>query len=59
MTGVGIRDGNTQVYQWSYTIVVENELNKLKKGPNGRYTNVWLVMSDLDILIGAYENVVS
>lgn len=48
-----------EVYQWSYTIVVENELNKLKKGPNGRYTNVWLVMSDLDILIGAYENVVS
>ncbi|KAG5110993.1 hypothetical protein JHK82_040216 [Glycine max] len=40
-------------------IVVENALKKLKKGPDGRYTNVWEVMCDLDILIGAFENVVS
>ena len=40
-------------------IAVENALKKLKKGPDGRYTNVWEVMSDLDILIGAFENVVS
>ncbi|KAK7302186.1 hypothetical protein RJT34_13068 [Clitoria ternatea] len=39
-------------------IVVENALNKLKKGPDRRYTNVWEVMSDLDILIRAFENVV-
>ncbi|KAF5961036.1 hypothetical protein HYC85_002245 [Camellia sinensis] len=38
---------------------VENALKKLKKGPDGRYTNVWEVMSDLDILIGAFENIVS
>jgi hypothetical protein len=40
-------------------IAVENALKKLKKGPDGRYTNVWEVMSDLDILIGAFENIVS
>lgn len=40
-------------------IAVENALKKLKKGPDGRYTNTWEVMSDLDILIGAFENVVS
>ncbi|KAL4343236.1 hypothetical protein AHAS_Ahas11G0058200 [Arachis hypogaea] len=40
-------------------IAVENALKKLKKGPDGRYTNVWEAMSDLDILIGAFENVVS
>ncbi|KAK7295132.1 hypothetical protein RJT34_18036 [Clitoria ternatea] len=40
-------------------IAVENAFKKLKKGPDGRYTNVWEVMSDLDILIGAFENVVS
>ena len=40
-------------------IAVENALKKLKKGPDGRYSNVWEVMSDLDILIGAFENVVS
>lgn len=40
-------------------IAVENALKKLKKGPDGRYTNVWEVMSDIDILIGAFENIVS
>ena len=40
-------------------IAVENALKKLKKGPDGRYTNAWEVMTDLDILIGAFENVVS
>ncbi|KAJ1432164.1 hypothetical protein SESBI_06802 [Sesbania bispinosa] len=40
-------------------IAVENALKKLKKGPDGRYTNAWEVMSDLDILIGAFENIVS
>ena len=40
-------------------LAVENALKKLKKGPDGRYTNVWEVMSDIDILIGAFENVVS
>ncbi|XP_043695364.1 uncharacterized protein LOC122645985 [Telopea speciosissima] len=40
-------------------IAVENALKKLKKGPDGRYINVWEVMSDIDILIGAFENIVS
>ncbi|XP_062107587.1 uncharacterized protein LOC133818614 [Humulus lupulus] len=40
-------------------LAVENALKRLKKGPDGRYTNVWEVMSDLDILIGAFENIVS
>uniref|UniRef100_A0A3Q7FCQ3 Uncharacterized protein n=1 Tax=Solanum lycopersicum TaxID=4081 RepID=A0A3Q7FCQ3_SOLLC len=40
-------------------IAVENALKKLKKGPDGRYINVWEVMSDLDILIGAFENIIS
>ncbi|KAG9448970.1 hypothetical protein H6P81_008935 [Aristolochia fimbriata] len=40
-------------------LAVENALKKLKKGPDGRYTNVWEVMTDIDILIGAFENVVS
>ncbi|KAL4582452.1 hypothetical protein LXL04_007001 [Taraxacum kok-saghyz] len=40
-------------------LAVENALKKLKKGPDGRYVNVWEVMSDLDILIGAFENIVS
>ncbi|XP_030461158.2 uncharacterized protein LOC115681378 [Syzygium oleosum] len=40
-------------------LAVENALKKLKKGPDGRYINVWEVMSDLDILIGAFENIVS
>lgn len=40
-------------------IALENALKKLKKGPDGRYVNVWEVMSDLDILIGAFENIVS
>ncbi|KAL9231292.1 hypothetical protein vseg_006537 [Gypsophila vaccaria] len=40
-------------------LAVENALKKLKKGPDGRYSNVWEVMSDLDILIGAFENIVS
>uniref|UniRef100_A0A1D1YRP3 Rho GTPase-activating protein gacX n=1 Tax=Anthurium amnicola TaxID=1678845 RepID=A0A1D1YRP3_9ARAE len=40
-------------------IAVENALKKLKKGPDGRYTNVWEVISDIDILIGAFENIVS
>lgn len=39
--------------------VVENVLKKLKKGLDGRYFNVWEVMSDLDILIGVFENIVS
>lgn len=40
-------------------LAVENALKKLKKGPDGRYINVWEVMSDIDILIGAFENIVS
>ncbi|KAI3923400.1 hypothetical protein MKW92_030001 [Papaver armeniacum] len=40
-------------------LAVENSLKKLKKGPDGRYTNVWEVMSDTDILIGAFEHIVS
>ncbi|KAL0011591.1 hypothetical protein SO802_006699 [Lithocarpus litseifolius] len=40
-------------------IAVENALKKLKNGPDGRYSNVWEVMSDIDILIGAFERVVS
>ncbi|KAJ9173012.1 hypothetical protein P3X46_016190 [Hevea brasiliensis] len=40
-------------------LAVENALKKLKKGPDGRYINVWEVMSDVDILIGAFENIVS
>ncbi|VFQ70274.1 unnamed protein product [Cuscuta campestris] len=40
-------------------LAVENALKKLKKGPDGRYVNVWEVMSDLDILIGAFENIIS
>ncbi|CAO2817267.1 unnamed protein product [Amaranthus hypochondriacus] len=40
-------------------LAVENALKKLKKGPDGRYTNVWEVMSDIDILVGAFENIVS
>ncbi|KAM0933026.1 hypothetical protein DsansV1_C38g0235111 [Dioscorea sansibarensis] len=40
-------------------LAVENALKKLKKGPDGRYINVWEVISDIDILIGAFENIVS
>ncbi|EPS64647.1 hypothetical protein M569_10133, partial [Genlisea aurea] len=40
-------------------VAVENALKKLRKGADGRYTNVWEVMSDLDILIGAFENIIS
>lgn len=40
-------------------LAVENALKKLKKGPDGRYINVFDVMTDLDILIGAFENIVS
>lgn len=40
-------------------LAVENALKKLKKGPDGRYTNVWEIASDLDILIGAFENIIS
>ncbi|XVF43557.1 hypothetical protein PTKIN_Ptkin02bG0049500 [Pterospermum kingtungense] len=40
-------------------LAVENALKKLKKGPDGRYINVWEIMSDIDILIGAFENIVS
>ena len=34
-------------------------MKKLKTGPDMGYTNVWVVMSDLDVLIAAYENIVS
>ena len=40
-------------------IAVENALKKLRKGPDGHYSNVWEVMSDIDILIGAFERIVS
>lgn len=40
-------------------LAVENALKKLKKGPDGRYINVFEVMTDIDILIGAFENIVS
>lgn len=45
--------------QQARKFAVENALKKLKKGPDGRYINVWEVMSDIDILIGAFENIVS
>lgn len=45
--------------QQARKLAVENALKKLKKGPDGRYINVWEVMSDIDILIGAFENIVS
>ncbi|WOL02860.1 nucleolin [Canna indica] len=40
-------------------LAVENALKKLKKGPDGRYINVWEVITDIDILIGAFENIVA
>lgn len=40
-------------------LAVENALKKLKKGPDGRYMNVYEVITDIDILIGAFENIVS
>ncbi|KAG5376684.1 hypothetical protein IGI04_041280 [Brassica rapa subsp. trilocularis] len=40
-------------------LAVENALKKLNKGPDGRYTNVWEMMSDVDVLIGAFENIIS
>ncbi|KAL5704436.1 methionyl-tRNA formyltransferase [Ranunculus cassubicifolius] len=40
-------------------LAVENALKKLKKGTDGRYTNVWEVITDIDILIGAFENIIS
>ncbi|KAL3844918.1 hypothetical protein ACJIZ3_002321 [Penstemon smallii] len=40
-------------------LAVQNALKKLKKGPDGRYINVWEIMSDLDVLIGAFENIIS
>ncbi|GER50657.1 clavata3-like [Striga asiatica] len=40
-------------------LAVQSALRKLRKGPDGRYVNVWEVMSDLDVLIGAFENIVS
>ncbi|KAI0527493.1 hypothetical protein KFK09_003094 [Dendrobium nobile] len=45
--------------QQARKLAVENALKKLKKGPDGRYINVWEVMSDIDILIGAFETIVS
>lgn len=45
--------------QQARKLAVENALKKLKKGPDGRYINVWEVMSDIDILIGAFESIVS
>ncbi|CAL4964948.1 unnamed protein product [Urochloa decumbens] len=40
-------------------LAVENALKKLKKGPDGRYINIFEVVTDIDILIGAFENIVS
>ncbi|GER50656.1 ATP synthase subunit delta [Striga asiatica] len=40
-------------------LAVQSALRKLRKGPDGRYVNVWEVMSDLDVLIGVFENIVS
>lgn len=40
-------------------LAVENALKKLKKGPDGRYINVFEVMTDIDILIGAFENIIA
>ncbi|KAG8053589.1 hypothetical protein GUJ93_ZPchr0001g32844 [Zizania palustris] len=40
-------------------LAVGNALKKLKKGPDGRYINVFDVVTDIDILIGAIENIVS
>ncbi|XP_020590061.1 uncharacterized protein LOC110031281 [Phalaenopsis equestris] len=45
--------------QQARKLAVENALKKLKKGPDGRYINVWEVMSDVDILVGAFEKIVS
>jgi hypothetical protein len=38
---------------------VEKALKKLKIGPDGCYINVFDVVTDIDILIGAFENIVS
>ncbi|XP_042407075.1 uncharacterized protein LOC121996957 [Zingiber officinale] len=40
-------------------LAVQNALKKLKKGPDGRYINVFDVMTDIDILIGAFENIIA
>lgn len=40
-------------------LALENALKKLKKGPDGRYTNVWEVMTDVDVLVAAFENIIS
>ncbi|KAL6578182.1 hypothetical protein OROMI_010510 [Orobanche minor] len=40
-------------------LAVQNALKKLRKGPDGRYVNVWEIMSDLDVLVGAFENIIS
>lgn len=40
-------------------IAFENAMKKLKKGPDGRYINVWEVMSDLDVLIAAFDDIIS
>ncbi|KAG2300295.1 hypothetical protein Bca52824_036767 [Brassica carinata] len=39
-------------------LAVEKALKKLNKGPDGRYTNVWEVVSDADFLIGAFGNII-
>lgn len=40
-------------------LAMENALKKLKKGPDGRYTNVVEVMTDIDVLIGSFEQIIS
>ncbi|XP_062208799.1 uncharacterized protein LOC133910314 [Phragmites australis] len=40
-------------------LAVENALKKLKKEPDGRNINVFDVVTDIDIPIGAFENVIS
>ncbi|GFP93382.1 hypothetical protein PHJA_001482600 [Phtheirospermum japonicum] len=55
----GMRDEELSPGKQARKQAVQNALKKLKKGPDGRYVNVWEVMSDLDVLIGAFENIIS
>ena len=38
---------------------MQNALKKLKKGPDGRYTNVIEFMTDINVLIACFEQIIS
>ncbi|GLJ09470.1 hypothetical protein SUGI_0110210 [Cryptomeria japonica] len=40
-------------------LAMQNALKKLKKGPDGRYINVDDVLTDMDVLIGSFEEVIN